>query len=225
MRVDAFGRHLDADDVVSPARCVPWRRGCRSARCSPASSRPCRTPTCRLQPAACARRRPALPAVARPRAELQSDGLVLVLALERLALGSGTPADRLSSSPFDHLVELRRRGVGVLRAAIQSANQSGRNRTNVATSSSTTSHQRHLMRNQAIVAAANSSDATVDADGDQQRLTPAMDVDQQQRRIEDPDERQHHGAHRVHRTLYADLDRIFLCDRRAGESLRDRPAA
>src|SRR5690606_26322053 len=54
-------------------------------------------------------------------------------------------------------------GTSAYGAAIRAMKKAGRNSAKVATSNSTTSHQRQRTRNQAILAAANTSDATADA--------------------------------------------------------------
>ena len=79
--------------------------------------------------------------------------------------------------------------------------KSGRNSSTQASASSSTSHNRHLTRNQFIVTAAKTSIASVDATMTLTSSEDAVDVDQQQLRVEDPDERQDHGAQRVQRTL------------------------
>ncbi len=62
-------------------------------------------------------------------------------------------------------------------------------------------------------------------DDDERELPQTVHVDQQQLRIEDPDERQDHGAQRIKRALDAGLDHVLAGDRRPRRMSRARPAA
>ncbi len=172
---------------------------CSKPRLARRRAEACTAPICTLppsgtscRPASARRLRPSAPAAPSCTATVLAD----LVAFQRGALDHHHQRGRC---PAGRAPPRRPGAAGTSRysGVMRSMKKSGRNSSTTASASSGFSHQRLRTRNQFIVTAAKISMATVQATTTLSSSDRAVDVDQQQLRVEDPDEGQDHGAQRI----------------------------